>query len=300
MKRSIAVFTLLFCVVLTQAVLGQEQFALTGNGARAAGMGYAFTGVADDATAISWNSAGLTQLYSMEASVIGKLGFGSISTDYTNYDISGSLSSGIHLNFASFVVPFQAGDINIVGGVAYRTLYDFKQTQEWTAKINGDNEEYTSTDEENGGVTAISPAVAVQINEMFSVGAVLNILGGSWDNKENDYSGNEYESESDFSGTSFDIGILVKPSSKVSIGANFNLPYTLTETVKGQDGGSDTVYDLNVPFFWALGLVFRATDNLSLAADYRNRSWSGSEYFIDDEKLDDDDWDLYQSKSIIF
>ncbi len=298
MQKFLIIFTVVLIVLMGQSLLAQEQFALTGNGARAAGMGYAFTGVADDATAISWNSAGLTQLYSMEASVIGKLGWGSISTDYTNYDISGSLSSGIHLNFASFVVPFQAGDISIVGGVAYRTLYDFNKTLEWTAKVDGDDEEFTSTDEETGGVTAISPAVAVQINEMFSVGAVLNILGGSWENKEEDYDGEKYEGESDFSGTSVDIGVLVKPSPKVSIGANLYLPYTLTETVKGQDGGSDTVYDLNVPFFWALGILFRATDNLSLAADFRSRSWSGSEYFIDGNQLDEEDWGLQDANSI--
>ncbi len=298
MRRFLTVFTLLLIVLLTQTVFGQEQFALTGNGARAAGMGYAFTGVADDATAISWNSAGLTQLYSMEASVIGQFGFGSISTDYTNYDISGSLSSSIRLNFASFVVPFQAGDMSIVGGVAYRTIYDFNKTLEWKATIVGDSEEFTSTDEETGGVTAISPTIAVQINDMLSVGAVLNILGGSWENKENDYQDNESEASSDFSGTSIDIGVLVKPSPKVSIGANLYLPYTLTETVKGEEGRDDTVYDLNVPFFWALGILFRATDNLSLAADFRSRSWSGSEYFQDGEKRDEDDWALEDANSI--
>ena len=78
------VFIMVLMMVVTQGLFAQQQFALTGNGARAAGMGYAFTGVADDATAISWNSAGLTQLYSMEASVIGTFGFGSIASDYIN------------------------------------------------------------------------------------------------------------------------------------------------------------------------------------------------------------------------
>ena len=45
-------------------------FNLTGAGARAAGMGGAFIGVADDATAIVWNPAGLTQLHHPEASVV--------------------------------------------------------------------------------------------------------------------------------------------------------------------------------------------------------------------------------------
>jgi len=41
-------------------------FLLRGMGARAVGMGEAFTAVADDATAISWNPGGLGQLNSPE------------------------------------------------------------------------------------------------------------------------------------------------------------------------------------------------------------------------------------------
>jgi hypothetical protein len=42
-----------------------------GSGARAVGMGGAFIGVADDATAASWNPAGLIQLETPELSVVG-------------------------------------------------------------------------------------------------------------------------------------------------------------------------------------------------------------------------------------
>ena len=43
-------------------------FNFIGTGARARGMGGAFIGVADDATAISWNPAGLATLEKMEGS----------------------------------------------------------------------------------------------------------------------------------------------------------------------------------------------------------------------------------------
>jgi len=291
MRNYAVVFILVMMLALAQMLLGQEQFTLTGNGARAAGMGYAFTGVADDATAISWNSAGLTQLYSMEASVIGTMAFGSVGTDYSSDDVETSLSAPIHLNFASFIVPFQAGKTNIAAGISYRSLYDFYQTFEWTYSDNSSDKS-----EENGGVTAISPAVAVQINDMLSVGAVLNILGGSWESIYTaSWTDTEDKSESDFSGTSVDIGVLVKPSPVFSIGANFYLPYTLTETVKGQDGSSDVAWDVNVPFFFALGLMYRASDNLSLAADYRHRPWSGSELYVEGEKQDY--WELKDANS---
>lgn len=291
MRNYAVIFVLMVTLMLTQMLWGQEQFTLTGNGARAAGMGYAFTGVADDATAISWNSAGLTQLYSMEASVIGTFNFGSIGTDYIFDDVETSLSSPVHLNFASFIVPFQAGKTNIAAGISYRTLYDFYQTLEWSYSDNS-----SETSEENGGVSAISPAVAVQINDMLSVGAVVNILGGSWESIYTaTWQDGEDRSESDFSGTSVDVGVLVKPSPVFSIGANFYLPYTLTETVKGQNGGMDVAWDVNVPFFFALGLMYRASDNLSLAADYRHRPWSGSELYIDGQMQDY--WELQDANS---
>ena len=80
-------FTVLMVVFIASSAIAQiglpiEAFALTGNGARAAGMGNAFTGIADDASAISWNPAGLTQLQSMEASVVGRINFGSGSVDF--------------------------------------------------------------------------------------------------------------------------------------------------------------------------------------------------------------------------
>ncbi len=44
-------------------------FLLIGDGARAAAMGEAFTGLADDVTAASWNPAGLTQVVGFESSL---------------------------------------------------------------------------------------------------------------------------------------------------------------------------------------------------------------------------------------
>ncbi len=95
-------------------------------------MGYAFTGLADDATAISWNPAGLTQLMSMEASVIGKLGFGSLSTDYSEFNPETEVGSSFNLNFASFVIPFKLSDFNLVGGIAYRRIYNLTEKMTMT------------------------------------------------------------------------------------------------------------------------------------------------------------------------
>jgi long-subunit fatty acid transport protein len=251
-------------------------------------MGYAFTGLADDATAISWNSAGLTQLQQMEASVVGRFGFGSASYDYPSgigidqWDVE--TQSNFQFNFASFIVPFSAGARNIVAGVAYRNVYDFSQY--YKEMVSGDAafnllgyEEYISDD--IGGVNAISPALAVQVTDIFSVGGAANILMGSYEFKES-YDGFEEDPVSlDFSGVSFDIGALVQPSPMFSIGANFNLPHSLTWKMEGSE------LDMKIPFFWSLGAAFRATDVLTILFDYRNRSWSNTEAEVEGENIEE-------------
>ncbi|HGY55073.1 MAG TPA: hypothetical protein ENK44_05185 [Caldithrix abyssi] len=276
-RFSYFILTVLFLsFALVPAFASESTLNLAGNGARAAGMGYAFTGVADDATAISWNAAGLTQLYSMEASVIARFGFGSYAYEGWPDAPDVEYASKFNLNFASFVFPFSVGRFNVVGGVAYRTIYDFNQeiTVKWeTGDVVSSSE---------GGVNAISPAIGFQLNDMMSFGATLNIYTGSLKSKSSDDRyGTSYDgSPIDFSGTSVDVGILLRPNSKFSVGANLNFPNKLKTKMEGE---SD---ELAVPFFFSVGGAFRATDNLLIAFDYFSRSWSKSEDFKDEDNPD--------------
>jgi long-chain fatty acid transport protein len=280
-KNVLFIFTMVVCVLISQRLLAQS-FTLNGNGARAAGMGYAFVGVADDATAISWNAAGLTQLYSMEASVIGRLSFGSLTTDYQTFNWDVSRSSGFKLNFASFVIPFSAGDYNIVGGVAYRNIYDFTQNTENNLSNDfGDTFDYT--EDENGGINAVTPALAIQLSDMISFGAALNILMGDYTYEYSDSDGDKSTTNVDYSGLNVDLSTLIKPTPQFAIGANFSLPHTIT--FDAMDDEDKWVTERKVPLFFSIGAAIKATDNFTIAADYRNRPWSSSEvekYTIND------------------
>ena len=284
--RTLFVLIVSLCLVVQVAIAQDSQlFVLNGSGARAAGMGNAFTGVADDATAISWNSAGLAQLYSAEASVIARFGFGSMSTDHQdlNYDVT--TGSSFQLNFASLVFPFSVGDLNIVGGIAYRRVLDFTQNLEENIEIDGF--EQTTKTENSGGIDAISPSIGVQLNEMISVGATVNIMTGSTDYKEEesgDFWDSTEESKEEYSGVGIDIGILVKPSPTFQIGANLNLPQTLT--IINESNDYDYEFKLKIPFFFSIGAAFRASDNLTIAADYRSRAWSNAKVEFDSEEME--------------
>ncbi len=281
MKHLLTIVVVLVFAFSVSNVFAQGQdFTLNGNGARAAGMGYAFTGLADDASAISWNAAGLTQLYSMEASAVFRFGFGSMDANYSIIDASIERGSEFQFNFGSFVVPFQVGNLNMAAGVAYRRVYDFTVDQTLTLSYQDLSAEMTETN--TGGVDAISPAIGVQLNDMISVGATFNILTGSTDYETSilDWNGFEdsYSYSEEYSGLAIDIGILARPSSNFSIGANLSLPSTMT--IKFEDAETE----LAVPFFFSLGAAFKPTDAMTLAFDYRSRAWSNLE--VDGEAVD--------------
>jgi hypothetical protein len=61
------------------------QFLKLGAGARASGMGDAFVGVVDDASAIYWNPAGLSNLQDGSLSVMHAMWFGDIDYEWASY-----------------------------------------------------------------------------------------------------------------------------------------------------------------------------------------------------------------------
>lgn len=111
----------------------------SGSGARALGFAGAFTAVADDATAASWNPAGLTQLERPEASVMMRAsrerdrhrsGDADFQVGRDSYDTA-------NLNYLSLVYPFHVVPLgrNAVVSLNYQEAYDF--SQKFTADLHG-------------------------------------------------------------------------------------------------------------------------------------------------------------------
>lgn len=105
----------------------QLDFNITGAGARAEGFGGAFIGVADDATAIAWNPAGLAQLINPEASVVARIvgdSWEGISYETPDFDWNQNQSHFV-LNFWSVAYPVDLGDKRAVLAAAYQRQLDF-------------------------------------------------------------------------------------------------------------------------------------------------------------------------------
>jgi long-subunit fatty acid transport protein len=109
----------------------------SGSGARALGLGGAFTAIADDATAASWNPAGLVHLETPEASIVYRASL--------NYEDHSSLTDSFlvgedhydshGINYFSLVYPFRLFDHNFVVSLNYQEAYDF--TQRFSADMSG-------------------------------------------------------------------------------------------------------------------------------------------------------------------
>ncbi|MBF0452811.1 MAG: outer membrane protein transport protein [Candidatus Magnetomorum sp.] len=151
-----------------------------GSGARAIGMGGAFIGIADDATAASWNPGGLVQLEKSEVSIVGaflrrKEDFSFERSDFFSASQSINFDS---LNYFSLAYCFSFLQRNMVVSLNYQNLYDFNR--EWhfpipfiseTPGLNVDmNVDFVS----QGKLSALGLAYSVELHPKFSFGITFN------------------------------------------------------------------------------------------------------------------------------
>jgi long-subunit fatty acid transport protein len=169
----------------------QTEFSSTlnpvGSGARATAMGGAFIGIADDATAASWNPAGLIQLEKPEVSAV-----------YSYFHRKQEYSSEAHpemnsvqnmdsqgLNYASFVFPFNIMKKNIVASINYQRLYEMNKEYRFPFHVTFSDPSVRILHQsghqdfmQEGFLYTLSPALAVEVTPEFSIGATFNL----WDN----------------------------------------------------------------------------------------------------------------------
>ena len=102
----------------------------TGSGARALGLGGSFTAIADDATAASWNPAGLINLERAEASVVFRSSFTKTSHHSSNpdYEVGSDHFENISVNYLSITHPIYLEPIqrNMVFSLNIQEAYDFE------------------------------------------------------------------------------------------------------------------------------------------------------------------------------
>lgn len=244
---------------------------ITGAGARAEGMAGAFIGVADDATSIVWNPAGLTSLERPEASLVGRqvfdnYDFGSFGDDNSKHFI---------LNFASFAYPVNVGERRLTFALAFQNQIDLYQFSNQGGQI----------DEQTGGVNTISPGVGFQVNKMFSIGAVANIWTGSSEYRDPSDDG----FDDDWSGFNFQLGGLADFSAMnerfpMKLGISYRSGFDLKDKYELTAGG-DGEWTWHIPWMLGFGASYRIGEDLTMAVDYETRAFK-------DAKVIDKDADV--------
>ena len=260
--------------------------SLNSVGTKALGMGGAFVGLANDATAIYWNPAGLAgQKSSLSLYFTGVMPIGTYEyapaavtteTESKIYPTGGLI--GVYtkdkMTFALGVyVPAGLGAtyngddlVNLAGG-----------SFDWMSQI---------------GVIAISPSFAYQVNDKFSIGVAANIYYGMFDLARPDLADAnqdgtpetpvQYTEESTGMGFGATIGLQYDISDQLTIGASFR-----TSTAVSMEGDAvishpqlgnmlETGFEREVtwPLWIGGGLAYKPTECLTLVLDAQYSKWS--------------------------
>lgn len=278
-----------------------------GSGARATGMGGAFIGVADDATAASWNPAGLVQLEKPEVSVV-----------YSSFNRTQDYNSDLHpeiegenamdvsgVNYASLAYPFTVLKRNMIVSLNYQRLYELEKDLQFD--FTWDNGIVDAIDfTQEGFLYTISPAFAVQVTPTVQVGATLNLwddlLGANgWENAyrssgsgslfgyalENSF---EQSTEVSFEGVNGHLGLMWNLYGPFTLGAVYKTAFDAdltkeTTTAISQDVPDLALHDeisetstedltMKMPASYGLGLSYRHSDRWTVVLDLYRTEWS--------------------------
>lgn len=286
-----------------------------GSGARALGMGGAFIAFADDATAASWNPAGLKNLLRPEMSIVGQYDerAESFSFDQSPQAANQYRMSGECLNYLSLTYPFRWQGENFVLSLNYQNLYSLRRTMRYRWQFEDQNALISMTYEarfrQEGNLKAASAALATFLTRAVSVGLTLNFwsdkladngwiedyrkIGWGVEGGRDCQSFTERLDRYSFSGFNMNLGLLWDINRFFTLGAVFKTPFTARLRHEGKalshkihpafPEQDNPVYEppkvdhqkLSLPLSYGLGLAFRPSDRLIFDLDLARAEWNG-------------------------
>ncbi len=201
--KIVKIFGLLFFMGFIQSGFSQSAVDAirivadeSGLGSRALGMGGAFTGLADDYTAIYWNPAGLAEL--RQSQFFGEVSHLQFNNDATfNGSLTEESQNFTRLRSLGFAFPLPTTRGSFVIALGYNRVKDFDQQLTFSGvnkQSNGlaftiDDVDYSfdrnvfQTEQvlEEGGLNQWSAAAAIALSPNFTAGVTLNAWTGGSD-----------------------------------------------------------------------------------------------------------------------
>ena len=236
--------------------------------ARATGQGEAFVAQADDASAIYYNPAGLTQLNGTVVTSGGYVSFPDIRfSGAAGHEEINSPSFTPHIYMAS-----DLGTRKWRFGLGFNV--PFGNAVDW-----GDHGVFRDTftiTKSSLAVINIAPAAAYQVNEHLSLGAALNVYQGNTELHENIPSSPPFRFRGDGTAVGATVGLLWKITEQHTVGAVYRSPFTINfkgDAGIGNVGPSPAHSSIEFPQSAAIGYAFRPIKKLKLEADLEWTNW---------------------------
>jgi long-chain fatty acid transport protein len=261
-------------------------FQLNEHGAKAMGMGGAFTAVADDPSAVYWNGAGLTQLWGVNFLLGGTLispaaSFRGITPQITEYKTQDQSfypphffgSYRISKDFAAglgFTVPFGLG-----------TQWD----DDWAGRYLALKTQLM--------VFTISPVVAYQVTNGLSISAAFVYSFANVEitrkNSQAPFTGDAFIQlkGDDNAAFGYNLGLMYKPIETLSFGLSFHSQIKYDFKGTANSTGSEQLIKagqlpvdeeitakLTTPVNFAFGVAYNVRPELKFSVDFQYVGWS--------------------------
>ena len=234
--------------------------------ARATGQGEAFVAQADDASAIYYNPAGLTQQTGTEVTSGGY------------FDFAGSkLNNTVNNTTTSFLPHFYCATDFGKTNSPWRVGLGFNVP--FGSQASPDGHFQNQVTKSSLAVYNIAPSVAYRFNEHFSLGVDLNIYHGdtTFEQEVAAFGNAVYHFQGDGNAVGATVGALYKFNDRHSVGVVYRSPFTIDFT------GSASLHSfvpntpahasMNLPHSVAIGYAYRPIPKLKLEVDVEWTNW---------------------------
>jgi len=224
----------LLVLLFTASTSFAAGFRLPEAGAKAMGMGFAFTAQADDPSAIYFNPAGLTQLkgQNVMVGVTYVRENGGEFTGTTPVDNTTAIKNETQKSLNFFIPNMYYTKTNASTGFAYGVgiFAPFGLGQEYKdPNTSIFRNQITKIDLMT---VVVNPTIAFKVGDVLSVGAGIDYMYGKAKLAKTAVVpgvGNIYNLDLDGDGDAwgYNFGLLLKPTANLRIGANYRSPFTL-------------------------------------------------------------------------
>lgn len=299
-------------------ISGQSRtgFTVGGAGARAMGMGGAFIGVADDATAATFNPAGLAQLLKPEFSFVGqglqrRVSYQEFQTSAKGKELAVGDSLIGHTHFdpmlLSAMVPVRLAGRNLAIQISAQrafTLGEGDSRSVLTTPLASGSTTATNLNQsiaQSGQIDVYSLAVAYECSQRILLGVTFNQWHGQWSLDTSSLQTSSAGSSSlrfrqgnGFGGQNYNLGLLWRwPTWSLGLvhGTAFRADYSFNTQVDNTlqlttpATSSYPGVGLHWPDFSGLGLAYRPAEQWLITGDIQYTPWSQARFMSADRNL---------------